>query len=179
MSGVVRTVTKKVCLLGDFSVGKTSLVRRFVEGRFDERYLSTIGVKVDRKVLYLPDFAGGVELTLMLWDLAGGPASGPPVPAYYRGAAGAVIACDLTRQDTLPSIGTYAERFLEVNPAARFVMAANKVDLTEERQLGDQDLAGVAAAIDAPLFFTSAKTCENVESMFYQLGTLLARGQRG
>jgi len=116
VTDTVRQLTKKVCMLGDFAVGKTSLVRQFVEGCFDEKYLSTIGVKVDRKVLRLPYAQGKVELTLMLWDLAGGPRRGPVVPSYYRGSAGAILICDLIRPETLEGIGHYAQGFLEVNP---------------------------------------------------------------
>lgn len=173
MADIVRSLDKKVCLLGDFSVGKTSLVQRFVEGRFDERYLSTIGAKVDRKVLHLPSPEGTVALTVMLWDLAGGPDAGPVAPSYYRGAAGAVIAWDLTRADTLAGVGNYAERFLATNPVARLVLAANKVDLVEQRQLGDEDLTTTGSALDAPVFLTSAKTGEQVEAMFQKLGEIL------
>ena len=64
----MRTVQKKVCMLGDFAVGKTSTVQRFVEGIFDDRYLSTIGVKINRKQLTVDDYVA----TLLIWDLAGG-----------------------------------------------------------------------------------------------------------
>jgi small GTP-binding protein len=173
MSKPVRKLNKKVCLLGDFSVGKTSLVRRFVEGRFDERYLSTIGVKVDRKAMELETDGGTVALTLMLWDLAGGPDIGPVVPSYYRGAAGAVIACDLTRPETVAGTSNYAEGIMKANPRAFVVMAANKVDLVEERRVTDEELAAKAAEHGARLFLTSAKTGEQVEAMFEHLGTAL------
>lgn len=169
----MRTLSKKVCLLGDFSVGKTSLIRRFVEGLFEERYLSTIGVKVDRKVIALSTSTAEVRLALMLWDLAGGPDIGPVVPSYYRGSSGAVIACDLTRPATLPGVAKYAKDFLTMNPAARLVIAANKADLVEERCLTDDELAAVSAAINAPLFLTSAKTGQQVEAMFQQLGAAI------
>jgi small GTP-binding protein len=165
--------TKKVCLLGDFAVGKTSLVMRFVESRFDERYLSTIGVKVDRKVLRLPSARGTVELTMMLWDLAGGPRRGPVVAGYYRGASGAIIACDLTRPETLDSAAGYAQEFVAANPAAKLVMAANKADLEDERCLSQAELDAAADAQTAPLFVTSAKTGEGVDAMFQWLGALL------
>ena len=169
----MRKLSKKVCLLGDFSVGKTSLIRRFVQGSFDERYLSTIGVKVDRKVMELTSADGGVNLTLMLWDLAGGPDAGPVVPSYYRGAAGAVIACDLTRADTLAGVAKYAAGFRATNPTTRLVLAANKVDLVEERRMDDEELAAVSSELDAALFLTSAKTGEQVEAMFQELGARL------
>jgi small GTP-binding protein len=179
VSGSVPRLQKKVCLLGDFAVGKTSLVRRSVEGRFDERYLSTIGVKVDRKELHLAPLQEGgspLELTLMLWDLAGGPEFSPVAPSYYRGAAGAILTCDLTRSETLAGLGRYVRGFLAVNPTARLVMAANKVDLLEERHLSDQELDRAAVMYQVPLFLTSAKTGERVEEMFQQLGLLLVSG---
>ena len=169
----MRKLSKKVCLLGDFSVGKTSLIRRFVEGSFDERYLSTIGVKVDRKVMPLTTGDGEVTLTLMLWDLAGGPDAGPVVPSYYRGAAGAIIVCDLTRPETLAGINKYAKGFRATNPSTRLVLAANKVDLVEARRMGDEELAAVSSDLDAPFFLTSAKTGEQVEALFQELGALI------
>lgn len=179
MTTGARKLQKKICLLGDFAVGKTSLVRRFVEGRFDEKYLSTIGVKVDRKVLHLPSPHLGerkVELTFMLWDLAGGPEFSPVIPSYYRGSAGAILTCDLTRPDTLAGLERYARDFLEVNPAAWLVMAANKVDLGEERCLSEESLNEFAAVNRVPMFVTSAKTGELVEEMFQHLGTLILTG---
>lgn len=175
MSQRERRLAKKVCLLGDFAVGKTSLVRRFVEGRFDDKYLSTIGVKVDRKVLRAPGPSGPLVLSVMLWDLAGGPILGPVSPSYYRGAAGAVIVCDVTRPETLVGVGPYAEGFLAVNPSAAWVLAANKADLLQESVLGVEALGQVASAHGVPLFLTSAKTGECVEELFEQLGMLLAQ----
>lgn len=169
----VRQLTKKVCLLGDFAVGKTSLVRRYVEGRFSERYLSTIGVKVDRKVLTVPASDGEVMLTLMIWDLAGGPDLGAWVPNYYRGAAGVITVCDLTRPETLASIDFYVQALRELSPAAELVVAANKADLMEQRSVSDAEMAAVSDEYGAPFFLTSAKTGERVEEMFYQLGLLL------
>ena len=86
-------VQKKVCLLGDFAVGKTSLIRRYVEDRFDDKYLSTIGVKISRKIVQRPDYA----LTLLIWDLAGGDDINQLSRRYLLGAVGAILVCDLTR----------------------------------------------------------------------------------
>lgn len=174
----MRELTKKVCLLGDFYVGKTSLVRRFVEGRFDERYLSSIGVKVDRRVMHVPLDDGDVALTLMLWDLASESDGGHVVPSYYRGASGAILVCDLTRPDTLPAVGHYADRLRETNPEAALVLAANKADLEKECRVDRDGLATMAAGLQAPLHLTSAKTGAGVEEMFQELGTLLLRALR-
>src|SRR5205823_8775603 len=83
-------VQKKVCMLGSYAVGKTSLVRRFVEGIFDERYLTTVGVKIDRKRMTIR----GRELNLVLWDLAGDDELAPAKPSHLRGSSGYIVVAD-------------------------------------------------------------------------------------
>ena len=93
----MKIVQKKICMLGSFSVGKTSLVRQFVEGQFTDKYLSTIGVKVSRKTVERPQS----QLKFLIWDLAGGDDFTQVGNNYLRGAKGALIVCDLTRAETL------------------------------------------------------------------------------
>ena len=88
---------KKIVLLGAPGVGKTSLVRQFVESVFDAAYLTTIGVKVDKKRVEV----GGQEVTLMLWDIAGAEAHFTVPASYVRGASGYLLVVDATRPDTL------------------------------------------------------------------------------
>ncbi|MCS6844081.1 MAG: GTP-binding protein [Caldilineales bacterium] len=167
----------KVCLLGDFAVGKTSLVSRFVHDIFSDKYLSTIGVKVSRKTLALPVDDELVELTLLLWDLAGSEDFDRMRASYLRGAAGALCVHDLTRAETLASLGVYVQDLRRVNPAARVVVVSNKSDLLGEE--GAEVLAeaqSVARHLDAPWHLTSAKTGEGVEEAFRCLGRLLIQG---
>lgn len=103
----MNAVSKKVCLLGDFGVGKTSLVRRFVHGLFDDRYLSTVGVKVSRKMVMVPQLADLVEMTMMLWDLAGSEEFDHMRASYLRGAVGAILVCDVARPATVDNLGAY------------------------------------------------------------------------
>src|SRR3989304_6738157 len=117
-------IQKKVCMLGDFAVGKRSLVRRFVEGRFDDKYLSSIGVKISRKTLVRGDH----RLDLIIWDLAGCENFIHLQPAYLQGAAGALVVCDLTRRDTLQNLSDYCQQFLMINPSAAVVYLGNKGD---------------------------------------------------
>ena len=86
----MRALSMKVCLLGDFAVGKTSLVSRFVHNAFSDKYLSTIGVKVSRKTVAVVGADEVVELTIMLWDLAGNEEFNQMRASYLRGAAGAL-----------------------------------------------------------------------------------------
>ncbi|HSH03810.1 MAG TPA: Rab family GTPase [Anaerolineae bacterium] len=158
-------IQKKVCLLGDFSVGKTSLIRRFVEGSFDDSYISTIGVKVSRKRVV----DGGDEVNLMIWDLAGGDDFRGAQSGYLLGTVGALIVCDLTRPDTLGALWDYSEQLRGINREARIVFAGNKVDLVAERQISDSQLQAVGDELGGPVIYTSAKTGDNVEEAFFYL----------
>lgn len=169
----MKTYSKKVCLLGDFAVGKTSLVRRFVHSRFDDQYISTIGVKVSRKTVMAPVSGEVAELTMMLWDLAGSQEFSTVTASYLRGAAGAILVCDLTRADTLPSLQRYANDVREICGPVQFVVAANKVDIPEQHVFSDEQVAEVATSLQAPHFLTSAKIGDEVDEMFRHLGKLL------
>lgn len=166
---MMKRVQKKVCLLGDFAVGKTSLVRRFVEGRFDDKYMTTVGVVVSRKTVNY----SGVSLHLLLWDLAGGRDFSKS--GYLVGLAGALLVCDVTRQTTLAGYQTYCEQVRQFNPDVRLVLLANKCDLTNEREIPEEQLAALAQEIGAPLLHTSAKTGDNVEEAFRTLADMLIR----
>jgi small GTP-binding protein len=170
---VATTFSKKICLLGEFAVGKTSLVRRFVYDLFDERYMSTIGVKVSRKTISLPYEPEVVELSLMLWDLAGSQEFSRVRTSYLRGAAGAVLVCDVTRPETLERLLSCAQDALDASPGIRLVMAANKWDLVSQRRITEDALSRVSALLDAPCYRTSAKTGQDVEVLFRRLGQMV------
>ncbi len=166
------SLNAKVCLLGDYAVGKTSLVRRFVYNLFEDKYLSTIGVKVSRKVVAVPRGDDVVELTLMLWDLAGSEEFDKLRASYLRGAAGALIVCDLTQRSSLDSMHEYARQMREVNPRAAVVLAANKHDLVDQRTIREDEIAATAAELGAHCFMTSAKLGVTVNEAFRHLGRL-------
>lgn len=170
---VLPPVSKKVCLLGDFAVGKTSLMRRFLHHTFDDKYISTIGVKVSRKSLAVTTAAGVVELAMLVWDLAGSEEFDRMRASYLRGAAGAILVCDLTRPETLTSLHGYVADMRRVSPDARFVVAANKRDLVEQQRLDEAQVQQFADELTAPCFLTSAKTGEAVETLFRELGQAL------
>lgn len=166
-------ISKKICLLGDFAVGKTSLVRRFVYDMFDDKYLSTIGVKVSRKTLAVTVNDQPADLTLMLWDLAGSEEFDRVRASYLLGAAGAVLVCDLTRPETLLNLAGYANDLLQNQPKTKIVLAANKSDLTEQTETSQAQIEDIAKKLQVPYFFTSAKTGDAVETLFTDLGKLL------
>jgi small GTP-binding protein len=167
-------VQKKVCLLGDFGVGKTSLIRRFVEDRFNDRYLTTIGVKISRKSIERPYGS----MNLLIWDLAGSTGFDSFTnPSYMQGTSGAMIICDITRRDTLAIIAEYARQSRIINPRIRLVFVGNKVDLAEERVVTDQDLRDVSSTFgDGTFFLSSAKTGERVDDVFFSLADKIDAG---
>jgi small GTP-binding protein len=167
-------VQKKVCLLGDFGVGKTSLVRRFVEDRFDDRYLTTIGVKISRKTIA----RSYGSMSMLVWDLAGSTGFDSFTnPSYMQGTAGAVIVCDLTRRETLTIIAEYARQTRIINSRTHLVFVGNKVDLESERVILDRDLREVSATFgDGTFFLSSAKTGTQVEDIFFSLAEKIDAG---
>lgn len=151
-------IRKKILLLGDFSVGKTSLVRRYVDGAFDDKYLTTIGVKISKKLCTIE----GIECELIIWDVEGSTPSKKISLGYYRGASGAIFVGDVTRKVTLDNLKEHQEVFLTENPDATFVTAYNKSDMLSE-------IARDRIELDDDTFFTSAKDDVNVEALFTKL----------
>ena len=167
------TIQKKICLLGDFAVGKTSLVQRFVEGRFDDKYLSTVGVKISRKTLK----RSYGEMNMLVWDLAGSNGFESSSSTYMQGATGALIVCDLTRRDTLTACENYARQIRIMNPGIQLVFVGNKVDMTKEREVFVPDLLATLSVFGERTFFlTSAKTGEKVEDAFNHLAEKIEGG---
>jgi len=159
----------KACLLGDGGVGKTSLVRRFVEDVFHDAYIVSFGTKVTKKVVDLDQ----VELTLMLWDILGQKSDDALHAAYYRGANGALMVCDLTRPETVDHLLKWRDDFLRAAPEAKVILVANKSDL--ESQVPADRLAAVGSIVGSTFITTSAKTGAGVEEAFLAL----ARGVMG
>lgn len=169
------TMQKKVCMLGDYAVGKTSTVRRFVKGVFDDRYLSTIGVKISRRTVVLNEAA----VNLIVWDLAGGENHARTQTNYLRGAAGALLVCDLTRPETLAAAEQYAAQLRALTPNAAFILVGNKADLRDERRITDTELAAAGERIGCATLIASAKTGEHVATAFDQLAQLLVAIKTG
>ncbi len=165
----MKIIQKKICLLGAFAVGKTSLVRRFVEGRFDEKYLSTVGVSVSRKSLD----RNGHQLNLLLWDMVGGTEMSHRETGYLVGAAGALIVCDLTRSTTLDAMAQYARQMRVLNPRSALVFVGNKADLTADRVITDAQLLDISHSFQSGYYITSAKTGSHVEAAFANLADRL------
>lgn len=168
-------VQKKICLLGDFGVGKTSLIRRFVEDRFDDKYLTTIGVKISHKIV---ERSYG-SMSMLIWDLAGSTGFDTFThPSYIQGTAGAVILCDVTRRDTLTIMAEYARQARIINPKIHLVFVCNKTDLLDGRVISAEDLHDVSSTYgDGTYFLSSAKTGDQVEEVFFSLAEKIDVGE--
>ncbi len=155
---------KKICLLGASGVGKTSLVSRFVHQIFSEKYLTTIGVKVDKKQIEID----GAPVKLMIWDLAGEDEFEELQMKYTRGAQGCLIVVDGTRPQTFDTALSVHQRFVEQNGQLPCIFLFNKHDLTEEWVVTEEDIAEVTGR-GIPSFETSAKEGANVDEAFGEL----------
>lgn len=158
----LKTVSKKVILLGHFGVGKTSLVRQFITQKFSEEYQTTIGVKVDKKVVEIKDHL----LTMILWDIEGGVVQTHLPQSYFMGAHGIIFVFDLLRPGTWADMESQLQYFRDLLPKASLRIIGNKKDLLDEIQLREfeQQFAGKYD------YLSSAKTGENVEELFEALG---------
>ena len=152
---------KKICMLGAFATGKTSLVRQFVYSRFSEAYHSTVGVKIDRKTLEL----GGKTVNLILWDLAGRDGVEEIPTSYMRGSSGFFFVADGTRRETLPDVLELRALAEAEAGAVPCMLALNKKDLAADWALRQADVEPLTAA-GWRIFPTSAKTGEGVEDAF-------------
>ncbi len=156
---------KKVCLLGAFAVGKTSLVERFVKSLFNARYQTSLGVKIDKKSLVIDD----QPLELILWDLAGEDEFVSLRLPYLRGAAGLLLVVDGTRPETLDTALMLHEKALDEVGEVPFVLLINKADLAESWHIDPRDIDRLVAR-GWSVLETSAKTGHGVEEAFVTLG---------
>jgi small GTP-binding protein len=152
---------KKICMLGSFAVGKTSLVRRFVESIYSDVYQTTVGVKIDKKNVK----RGDKEVSLVLWDIYGEDDYQKMRWTYLRGASGYLLVADGTRQATLEKAFTLEQKVREEVGAIPFVFVINKSDLIRDWEL-DSAIESQMAAQGWNILRSSAKTGEGVEESF-------------
>ena len=154
-------IQKKICMVGVFATGKTSLVRQFVFSKFSERYHSTVGVKIDRKRVTV----GDRDVNMLLWDLEGRDGVQELQTSYLRGASGIIYVCDGTRPDTLEQVfelRTLVDQTVGTVPS---VLALNKADLASEWLIADAQVSEIDGSTWHVLQ-TSAKTGHGVEDAF-------------
>ena len=161
---------KKICLLGAFGVGKTSLVRRFVDTIFSDTYLTTVGVKIDKKLVTV----GTEQMALILWDIAGEDEVAAVRVSYLRGAAGYLLVADSTRPETLETAASIQTRIQAELGAVPFLALLNKADLLEDWAIPPERIQVLEAA-GWTFRRTSAKTGTGVEEAFEELAGRVTR----
>lgn len=155
-------ISKKIAILGSHAVGKTSLISRFVEQKFPEKYLTTIGLKVDKKTVELDKHT----VDLVIWDIAGQDEIAS-IPHYYlNGCSGYIFVIDLTRPATYENIQAQLAMLRGILRDAVVVVAANKVDLIPDEEELNTILEDIAVPPD---FCTSAKTGIHVDDLFHKI----------
>lgn len=158
-------ISKKVILTGSFGVGKTSLFNQFIYSRFSDKYLTTIGVKVNKKTIEV----NGREISLLVWDIAGEVSQDKVPTSYFLGASGIIYVFDLTRPSTYKNIEEDVKYLNNMVNGGIIKVVGNKEDLVSDEQLEE-----VKNEIAMPWdITTSAKTGKNVEELFQKLGAEL------
>jgi len=167
-------ISKKIILIGDFSTGKTSLIRRFVDNQFSDSYLSTIGVKISRKVIPVENN----EIQGLIWDVEGGTDKKPVNKTYIKGAHASIIVADITREETIEHLSSYIDMIQSIVPSTPYVLALNKVD-SLSREEGERRLQEIQQRYkenETPVYLTSAKTGEGVEELFKEIAQAMFKG---
>jgi small GTP-binding protein len=172
-----KNVLKKMCVIGDGAVGKTSLIRRFVVGNFDDKYVATIGAKTTAKHLEISKGDEITHLKLQIWDILGARSHAKIQKTSFKGADGAFLVLDLTRRETLYSFDLWLHSLYEVTGEIPVVVLANKSDL--EPDFEPERIKVLADDYGLPYYLTSAKTGENLNDAFDTLGEMLIKPWAG
>ena len=173
----VKHIIKKMCMMGEAAVGKTSLIRRFVLDKFDDRYISTLGTKTTAKELHLTIGEGVIILKLQIWDILGLRCFGKLQRNAFRGANGAFFVLDTTRPGTLYSFENWLSSLYKVTGEIPIIVLANKNDL--KAKVRNNEIEKIAMDYGFLHYFTSAKTGENVNEAFETLGKLMIKPWKG
>jgi small GTP-binding protein len=165
---------RKICILGDFAVGKTSLMHRFVHQQFSEKYLTTVGVKVDTKPVDLGDGRG---VKLAIWDIAGTDTPSDLFQRYVRGASGHLLVADATRGETLSCCAELYDSVAAQSGPVPYVLLINKCDLSDQLEIRAAEVSDRFSSATARLD-TSALTGANVDFAFETLARALLDSTR-
>ncbi len=170
----LKELLKKVVMLGDGAVGKTSLTARYVVNKFDDKYIATIGTKVSKKDMQITKPNLIINLRMMVWDILGQKEYSKIRTASLSGAQGVILVADLSRPETVKSVEAFWIPEIEgAVGKVPTVLIGNKHDLVEKESMAVTMLESIGQNLGYPTFLASAKTGENVEAAFATLGDLM------
>lgn len=176
------TLKSKVCLVGEVTVGKSSLIARYVSDKFDPAYLMTIGTKVMKKTVDVRVEGRDTNVTvdMTIWDIMGEKGFRQLLKeAYFYGANGILAVADLTRRATLDDLDDWIDHVIRVVGEVPVFVAVNKADLANQATFGEDEVRAFLSAYHAPFAFTSAKNRQNVEKAFGTLAIAMVKQQLG
>ncbi|BAZ12165.1 small GTP-binding protein [Calothrix sp. NIES-4071] len=162
---------KKICMVGSFATGKTSLIARFVHSIFSEKYQTTVGVKIDKKTVNYND----KELNFILWDLYGEDEFQKVRMSYLRGSSAYLLVVDGTRRNTLEKAFNLQLKVEETIGKVPFILVMNKHDLSDEWEIGIDEIDDLIQK-GWSIIKTSAKTGRGVEEVFQTIAKKMLEG---
>jgi len=170
-------IVRKVCICGDPSVGKTSLVKRFVTGKYDDKYISTLGTMISKKSIKNQE--PGKDVTMMLWDISGQREFHRIHAAAFKNATAGFAVCDVTKPDTIQHLSEWVNNFRDyAGQDVPVSVLVNKTDLAAQNK---DTLKSIKISLDKlglPVYMTSAKTGDNVEKAFSDMARQILKTGR-
>ena len=168
-------------MIGDSRVGKTSLIKRYVNDEFDDKYIATIGAKISKKDMNISvennstDY--NIRITLSIWDLIGhrDREYWSLLKRYYLNTDGALFICDLTSKSTLENLKEWINSLFNTIGVIPFLVMANKSDLTNQLEFSEKDLEELTNKYNTEFLLTSAKSGFNVNLSFKRLSEIMAQ----
>ncbi|CAH1798394.1 unnamed protein product [Owenia fusiformis] len=165
-AGGGRNFSFKVVLLGEGCVGKTSLVLRYVENKFNDKHLTTLQASFLNKKLNI----NGKRVNLAIWDTAGQERFHALGPIYYRDSNGAILVYDITDEDSFHRVKNWVKELKKMlGNDICLCIAGNKIDLEKDRHVTVQEAESYAASVGAKHFHTSAKLNKGIEELFLDI----------
>ena len=156
----------RIVIIGDSTVGKSSLMMRFVDGNFEDAFTTTIGVDFRVRVITVD----GIRTKMQIWDTAGQERFRAITRSYYRGAMGIIILYDVTNKESFLNVDKWLQQVAEYgSPRVRIILVSTKCDLERERQVSYEDGYQKAEGHVIKFVETSARNATNLETAFNNL----------